>query len=161
MNVESHRHQAVDHVLDLLLFRAFLHYDNHFNSCSGLPRSLLSDGPSSTCILEKTLARAEFSSAGVSPSGLAASGAPKKLPARRRRYENPSPHQNESRSLTFLFPVATVHHGALDRSRFIQDALEQAANRGVRKRARIRICHTVEHLLLPVRLVERFAGRLL
>ena len=39
MNVESHRHQAVDHVLDLLFLRALLHYNNHFNSCSSV-RSL-------------------------------------------------------------------------------------------------------------------------
>jgi hypothetical protein len=34
MDVESHRHQTVDHVLDLLFFRAFLHDDDHLKSSS-------------------------------------------------------------------------------------------------------------------------------
>src|ERR1700686_347176 len=54
-----------------------------------------------------------------------------------------------------------MHHRALNRSRFIQDSLEQAANCGVRKRPGIHMRSPIEHLLLPVRLVERFARRLL
>ena len=38
MNVESHRHQAVDHMLDLLFARAFLHDDYHCNSCSSFAK---------------------------------------------------------------------------------------------------------------------------
>src|SRR6266581_8113725 len=34
MYIESHRHQAVDHMLDLFFLRAFLHYDNHLKSSS-------------------------------------------------------------------------------------------------------------------------------
>jgi hypothetical protein len=70
--------------------------------------------------------------------------------ARRRRRIN--------RCLAFFFPVAAVHYRALDRSCFIQDPLEQAANRRVRKRPGIRVNHAIEHLFLPIRLVERLAG---
>jgi hypothetical protein len=34
MDVKAHRHEAIDHVLDLFFLRAFLHYDDHCNSCS-------------------------------------------------------------------------------------------------------------------------------
>src|SRR6266851_9585800 len=97
MNVESHRHQAVDHVLDLLFFRAFLHYDNHFNSCSLCELR----SPTNIAVFsgqpEKKRIRARFRSAGVSPAGLAARGTTEKSPARRRRYENPSPLKAKAR----------------------------------------------------------------
>ena len=56
-----------------------------------------------------------------------------------------------------LFSVVVVHHHALYRARFIQDALKQAANRGVGQRPGIRVRYAVENLFLAVRLVERFA----
>ena len=60
--------------------------------------------------------------------------------------------------LSFAPPAAVLsYHGAFHRARFIQDALKQAPNRGVRQRAGIRALHAVQNLLLAVRLVERIA----
>ena len=144
MNVESHRHQAVDHVLDLLFFRALLHYDNHFNSSFLLSRQFASriggDMASPPAVLRRTR--------------LDRGGKP---PARRRRHKIVRPCNAIVRS-AFFFSVAAVHHGALHRARLIQDALEQAADRRVRKRAGIRAHRRVEHLFLAVRLVERVAA---
>src|ERR1700730_11060797 len=50
-----------------------------------------------------------------------------------RRYKTDSRMERDQLSLTFLFPVAVLHHCALYRARFIQNALEKAPDRGVGK----------------------------
>src|SRR5579859_2346430 len=59
--------------------------------------------------------------------------------------------------LAFLFSFIAVHHDAFHGTRFVQDALEEAANGGVWQRAGVRLNHAIQNLLLAVGLVERIA----
>src|SRR5216683_5191007 len=61
----------------------------------------------------------------------------------------------------FAVPVAGVHGVALGGARFVNDALEEAADRRVRQRARIIAFGILKHLVLAVRLVQRNFRRLL
>src|SRR6266853_2557927 len=64
------------------------------------------------------------------------------------------------RSLTFLFHVV-LHHRAFHRTRFIQDALEQAPNRRIGKRPGIGAHRCVENVFLTVRLIQRLTRGML
>src|SRR6266849_496366 len=63
--------------------------------------------------------------------------------------------------LTLLFHLAVTHHGALDVTRLIQNALKQAPDGRVRQWSRIGANHSVQDLILPLRLIERLSGRAL
>src|SRR5260370_2378742 len=61
----------------------------------------------------------------------------------------------------FAVPVAGVHGVALGGARFVNDALEEAADRRVRQRARIIAFGILQHFVLAVRLIQRNFRRLL
>src|SRR5260370_18334467 len=61
----------------------------------------------------------------------------------------------------FAVPVAGVHGVALGGARFVNDALEEAADRRVRQRARIIAFGILQPLVLAVRLIQRNFRRLL
>src|SRR6202171_6110665 len=57
--------------------------------------------------------------------------------------------------------IAAFHHRALNRSRFIQDALEQPPDRCVRQRPGIRVHRRIENFFFAVMLIQRLTGGLL
>src|SRR5712692_657100 len=63
--------------------------------------------------------------------------------------------------LSLLFHLAVTHHCALDGTRFIQNALKQPPDSCVRQRSRIGANHSVQDLILSLRLIERLASRAL